>query len=176
MNSTSGDGQSIAAERRRRMVMSQLAERGLQDTRVLEVMGTLQRELFINPDLRHLAYEDCALPIDEGQTISQPFMTGLLAECLRLNGHERVLEIGTGSGYQSAVLAQLAREVISIERQPLLAEGAARLLRDLGFSNVEVVIGDGSRGLPRRGPFDAILVTAGAPQVPAALPQQLADG
>ncbi len=158
------------------MVMQQLAERGVQDTRVLRAMARLPRERFLPRDLRRLAYADCALPIAESQTISQPYMAATLAEALRLRGHERVLEVGTGSGYQAAVLALLCRHVVSIERHPALAERAAGLLRDLGFRNLDVVIGDGSRGWPTRAPYDAILVTAAAPAVPAALVEQLAEG
>jgi protein-L-isoaspartate(D-aspartate) O-methyltransferase len=164
------------AARRDRMVMQQLAERGIHDTRVLNAMGRLPRERFLPPDMQHLAYEDCALPIAENQTISQPYMVAVMAEALRLRGSETLLEVGTGSGYHTALLALLARRVISIERQPFLAERADRLLRDLGFRNLDVVIGDGSRGWPTAAPYEAILVTAGAPAVPQALVAQLAPG
>jgi protein-L-isoaspartate(D-aspartate) O-methyltransferase len=164
------------AERRVRMVMQQLAERGIHDTRVLAAMGRLPRERFVPVDLWHLVYEDCALPIAENQTISQPYMAAVLAEALRLQGHERVLEVGTGSGYQAALLGLLARRVISVERHPFLAERASVLLRDLGFRNLDVMIGDGSRGWPGEAPYDAILVTAAAPGVPQGLVSQLAPG
>jgi len=158
------------------MVLTQLAERGIHDTRVLDVMGRLPRELFLPPDARHLAYEDSALPIAEGQTISQPYMVAIMSEALRVQPHEHVLEVGTGSGYQAAVLALLAGTVISVERHPALAERASALLRDLGLRNISVVIGDGSRGWPGQAPYDAILVTAGAPTVPDNLVAQLAPG
>lgn len=170
-----GNGQA-AAEQRAQMVMRQLAERGIQDIRVLEAMGEVPRERFVAGDVRHLAYEDCALPIAEGQTISQPFMVAAMCEALRLHGPETVLEIGTGSGYAAAVLSRLVRRVISIERHPALAERAAALLRDLGYTNVEVYLGDGSRGWPALAPYDAITVAAGAPTIPEALTQQLRDG
>ncbi len=160
--------------RRQKMVMQQLAERGIHDTRVLDAMGRLPRERFLPADVRHLVYEDCALPIAENQTISQPYMVGIMSEALRLKGGERVLEIGTGSGYQAAILAMLGGQVISVERHPFLAERATVVLRELGFRNIDVVIGDGSRGWPAAAPYDAIIVTAGAPAVPDHLVGQLA--
>jgi protein-L-isoaspartate(D-aspartate) O-methyltransferase len=165
-----------AAEPREQMVLHQLAERGIQDIRVLEAMGEVARERFVAGDVRHLAYEDCALPIAEGQTISQPYMVAAMCEALQLRGPETVLEIGTGSGYAAAVLSRLVRRVVSIERHPALAERAAALLRDLGYTNVEVHLGDGSRGWPAVAPYDAITVAAGAPTVPDALTAQLRDG
>jgi protein-L-isoaspartate(D-aspartate) O-methyltransferase len=170
-----GNGHETA-ERREQMVLRQLAERGIQDIRVLEAMGEVPRERFVAGDVRHLAYEDCALPIAEGQTISQPYMVAAMCEALRLRGPETVLEIGTGSGYAAAVLSRLVRRVVSIERHPALAERAAVLLRELGYTNVEVYLGDGSRGWPIAAPYDAITVAAGAPTVPAALTSQLRDG
>jgi protein-L-isoaspartate(D-aspartate) O-methyltransferase len=172
----SGGNGHEAAEQREQMVLRQLAERGIQDIRVLEAMGEVPRERFVTGDVRHLAYEDCALPIAEGQTISQPYMVAAMCEALRLRGPETVLEIGTGSGYAAAVLSRLARRVVTIERHPALAERAAALLRDLGYTNVEVYLGDGSRGWPVAAPYDAITVAAGAPTVPAALTGQLRDG
>ncbi len=163
-------------ERRAAMVQHQLRERGITDTRVLDVLGSLPRDQFVPPDHRHLAYEDCALPIAEGQTISQPYMVAVMSEALRLTGHERVLEIGTGSGYAAAVLGRLAGRVITIERHPALAEHAAALLKRLDLTNVEVHMGDGSRGWPSAAPYDAIIVTAGAPAVPESLTGQLALG
>ncbi|MGI8587557.1 MAG: protein-L-isoaspartate(D-aspartate) O-methyltransferase [Chloroflexia bacterium] len=165
-----------AEERRRQMVVQQLAERGIHDTRVLEAMSRLPRDRFLAPDLQHLAYSDAALPIAEQQTISQPYMVAVMTEALRLTGAERVLEIGTGSGYQAAVLGMLAREVISVERRPFLAERAGVVLTEFGFRNITVVIGDGSQGWPPRAPYDAIIVTAGAPEVPTSLISQLAPG
>ena len=160
--------------RRRKMVMQQLAERGIHDTRVLDAMGRLPRERFLPPDVRHLVYEDCALPIAENQTISQPYMVGIMSEALRLHSGDRVLEIGTGSGYQAAILGLLGGRVISVERHPFLAERAIVVLKELGFRNIDVVIGDGSRGWPAAAPYDAIIVTAGAPAVPENLVSQLA--
>jgi protein-L-isoaspartate(D-aspartate) O-methyltransferase len=164
------------SERRQRMVLQQLAERGIQDPRVLEAMAEVPRERFVAPDLRPLAYEDCALPIPEAQTISQPYMVAAMAEALRLQGPETVLEIGAGSGYAAAVLSRLARRVVSIERHPALAERAAARLWELGYTNVTVRLGDGSRGWPDDAPYDAISVMAGAPAVPDALLAQLTEG
>jgi protein-L-isoaspartate(D-aspartate) O-methyltransferase len=163
-------------ERRQQMVLHQLAERGIQDPRVLEAMAEVPRERFVAADLRHLAYEDCALPIAERQTISQPYMVAAMCEVLRLHGDETVLEIGTGSGYAAAVLSRLVRRVISVERHPALAERAAARLWELGYTNITVRLGDGTRGWRADAPFDAITVTAGAPAVPEALTAQLADG
>jgi len=142
-------------------------------------MGRVPRELFVPVDYRHLAYEDIALPIGCGQTISQPMVVALMTQALRLGGPERVLEIGTGSGYQAAVLAELVQaggRVVSIERQPALAERAARLLAHLGYTNVEVHTADGSQGWPPGAPYNAALVTAGAPDIPQALVAQLEEG
>jgi len=138
MNGQHGGNGHEAAERRAQMVIRQLAERGIQDIRVLEAMGEVPRERFVAPDVRPLAYEDCALPIAEGQTISQPYMVAAMCEALRLRGPETVLEIGTGSGYGAAVLSILAAEVITVERHPALAERAGAVLRDLAISNVSV--------------------------------------
>jgi protein-L-isoaspartate(D-aspartate) O-methyltransferase len=176
MNGQHGGNGHEAAERRAQMVIRQLAERGIQDIRVLEAMGEVPRERFVAPDVRPLAYEDCALPIAEGQTISQPYMVAAMCEALQLRGPETVLEIGTGSGYAAAVLSRLARRVVSIERHPALAERAAALLRELGYTNVDVYLADGSRGWPTEAPYDVITVAAGAPTVPDALIHQLRDG
>ena len=155
----------------------QLVARGIRDARVLDAMQRVPRERFIPPASRPQAYADRALPIACGQTISQPFMVAVMTEALALEGRERVLEIGTGSGYQTAVLAELAREVISIERWPDLADAARATLAALGYTNVSVVVGDGTLRDPAAAPFDRILVTAGAPRVPDTLQQQLAlDG
>jgi protein-L-isoaspartate(D-aspartate) O-methyltransferase len=155
----------------------QLIARGIRDPRVLEAMRRVPREAFVAPASQALAYADRALPIGSGQTISQPFMVAVMTEALELTGAERVLEIGTGSGYQAAILAELASEVVTIERRPELADAASATLRALGYTNVEVIVGDGTRGHPPSAPFDRILVTAGAPRVPDSLKQQLAtDG
>jgi protein-L-isoaspartate(D-aspartate) O-methyltransferase len=153
----------------------QLVARGIRDTRVLDAMQRVPRELFVPEASQALAYADRALAIDCGQTISQPFMVAVMTEALLLEGGELVLEIGTGSGYQTAILAELAGRVISIERRPQLADEARKTLASLEYDNIEIVIGDGTLGLAGRAPFDRILVTAGAPRVPSALAQQLSS-
>jgi protein-L-isoaspartate(D-aspartate) O-methyltransferase len=151
----------------------QLVARGITDARVLEAMRRVPRESFV-PDAAQLhAYDDRALPIGSGQTISQPYMVAVMSEALRLTGSERVLDVGTGSGYQAAVLGELAREVITIERVPELAEAARARLVALGYTNVDVIVGDGTLGSPARAPFDGILVAAGAPRAPDALKRPL---
>jgi protein-L-isoaspartate(D-aspartate) O-methyltransferase len=161
---------------RERMVASQIVARGLRDPRVVEAMRDIPRHLFVPADARVEAYEDRPLPIGCGQTISQPYMVAIMTATLAVEPEDRVLEIGTGSGYQAAVLARLARSVISIERHPALAARAAATLHELGAANVEVVTGDGSRGYPPAQPYNRILVTAGAPAIPESLKSQLADG
>ena len=161
---------------RLRMVDEQLAARGIKDPRVLSAMGRVPRHLFIEEALRDRAYGDHALPIGERQTISQPYMVALMTQSLELKGAERVLEIGTGSGYQTAVLAELATRVYSIERIAGLADRARRLLASLGYRNVTVKVFDGTYGWKEEAPFDAILVTAGSPEVPAPLTEQLKEG
>ncbi len=158
------------------MVERQLRGRGISDERVLDAMARVPRELFLPEDLRHLAYEDGALPIGFGQTMSQPFIVGTICSLLGLEGDERVLDVGTGSGYQAAVLAELAAEVVTIERMPELAERARGALLEAGHERVEVRIGDGSLGVSDRAPFDAIAVAAAAPTVPPALYAQLVEG
>jgi len=158
------------------MVERQLRQRGISDERVLDAMGRVPRELFLPEDLRHLAYEDGALPIGFGQTMSQPFIVGTICALLQLEGDERVLDVGTGSGYQAAVLAELAAEVVTIERVPELAERARGALVEAGYERVEVHVGDGSLGVSERAPFDAIAVAAAAPIVPPALYAQLVEG
>jgi protein-L-isoaspartate(D-aspartate) O-methyltransferase len=158
------------------MVSEQLERRGIRDPRVLDAMRNVPRHLFVPPERQASAYEDQALPIGDGQTISQPYMVAIMTEALSIAAGARVLEIGTGSGYQAAVLAVLAREVITIERRPGLAAAAEHRLTSLGFTNVKVVVADGSVGYPGAAPYDAVLATAGAPQVPASLRTQLGDG
>jgi protein-L-isoaspartate(D-aspartate) O-methyltransferase len=155
------------------MVERQLRRRGISDERVLAVMARVPRELFVAERLREYAYDDGALPIGHGQTISQPYVVATICSLLSLEGAERVLDVGTGSGYQAAVLAELAAEVVTIERIPELAEEARERLRDAGYVNVEARVGDGSLGVPERAPFDAIAVAAAAPIVPPALYEQL---
>lgn len=157
------------------MVQQQLARRGIADTRVLQAMRSVPREDFLPSQDADFAYADGAQPIDCGQTISQPFMVARMTELLELHPTDRVLEIGTGSGYQTAVLAALAAEVCTVEWHLKLLTAAADRLAQLGIANVRYRCGDGSLGWPAEAPFDAILVTAGAPQVPAPLQAQLAD-
>ena len=154
---------------------SQLRARGIDDPRVLAAMASVPREHFVPAELREHAYDDTALPLPHGQTVSQPFIVAYMAQALALSGEERVLDVGTGSGYAAAVLAELAAEVDSIECVPELAEGARRALAALGLERVSVHLGDGALGLPERAPFDGIAVAAAAPDVPAALGQQLAE-
>jgi protein-L-isoaspartate(D-aspartate) O-methyltransferase len=159
------------------MVDRQIAARGIRDTRVLQALTQVPRHRFVPPALTSHAYADHAMSIGEEQTISQPYMVAVMTEALGLEGPERVLEVGTGSGYQAAVLAELAHEVFSVERIPSLADAADALLRELGYANVRLRTGDGSEGWPEEAPFDAILVTAGAPAPPPSLMDQLSpDG
>jgi len=159
---------------RAQMVNLQLAGRGVNNPRVLEAFRAVPRELFVPPDLAELAYRDAPLPIGQGQTISQPYIVALTAEALRLTGKERVLEIGTGSGYAAAILSLLAKEVFTVERLGDLATQARDRLVRLGYRNVRVLHGDGTLGWPEHRLFDAVAVSAGAPDVPAALLEQLA--
>jgi protein-L-isoaspartate(D-aspartate) O-methyltransferase len=158
------------------MVERQLEARGIKDRRVLDAMREVPRHLFVPAAHRGRAYDDCPLPIDERQTISQPYMVAWMTELLRLEGEETVLEVGTGSGYQAAILSKLARLVFTMERIPLLAEAAKKRLRDMGIENAEVVVGDGTEGLPGHAPYEGIIVTAGSPSVPPRLVEQLVDG
>ena len=158
------------------MVETQIAARGINDPRVLDAMRATPRHLFVPEAARREAYDDRPLPIGEGQTISQPYMVAVMTESLRTDADDRALEIGTGSGYQTSILARLVREVVSIERHEELAARAGSLLDELGFVNVRLIVGDGTEGYRPGAPYDRILVTAGAPVVPAALKDQLADG
>lgn len=158
------------------MVERQLRGRGIRDERVLTAMGRVPRELFVPEELRERAYDDAALPIGSGQTISQPYMVALICELLALRGGERVLDVGTGSGYQAAVLAELAAEVVTIERHAELAERARAALAAAGCERVDVRIGDGTLGVPERAPYAGIAVAAAAPGVPEALYAQLEPG
>jgi len=170
-----GDAAEFEAARRE-MVARQIAGRGIESPRVLEAMTTVPRHLFVPPEHVSKAYADEPLPIGEGQTISQPYMVAAMTDALSLDGRERVLEIGAGSGYQAAVVSLLAREVIAVETQPVLAGLARERLFSLGFKNVRIEVGDGSLGWPSDAPYDAILVTAAAPSVPPPLVDQLTDG
>src|SRR6266513_1251903 len=159
---------------RRRMVASQLASRGIQDCRVLAAMAWVPREWFLPPHLAREAYEDAPLPIGSGQTISQPLIVALMTEALAPRRRDRVLEIGTGSGYQTAILARRTARVYTIERLPDLLVEAEERFRRLGLTNIETRLGDGAAGWPEEGPFDGIIVAAAAPRVPEALTAQLA--
>lgn len=161
---------------RHRMVADQIASRGITDARLLEVLREVPRHVFVPPDQKRSAYIDAPLPIGDRQTISQPYIVALMTSLLELRGDETVLEIGTGSGYQAAILSRLAGQVYTVERFERLASEARQRLKDLGYENVKVVVGDGSAGLPEFAPYDGMLVTAAAPRVPAPLEHQLADG
>jgi protein-L-isoaspartate(D-aspartate) O-methyltransferase len=161
---------------RRSMVESQLRARGIRDERVLSAMFLVPRHEFVSAEYRDQAHEDHPIPIGEGQTLSQPYIVAIMLEALALKPTDTVLEVGTGSGYQTALLAELARQVYSVERHVSLARTAQATLVRLGYTNVEVVLGDGSHGLPERAPFDAIIVSAAAPQIPPPLFAQLREG
>jgi len=161
---------------RKKMVDSQLRSRGVRDERVLRAMEKIPRHLFVEEGLRDQAYSDHPLPIGERQTISQPYIVALMTEALSLEGTEKILEVGTGSGYQAAVLAELADRVFSIERIAKMADRARRILGALRYSNVLIKVGDGTYGWKDEAPFDGIIVTAGAPKVPETLVAQLAVG
>lgn len=166
----------MSIEDEQRELRQQLQARGLKNQRVLNVMQHTRRDLFVPDELRSQAYVDQALPIESEQTISQPYMVALMTQELGLTGTERVLEIGTGSGYQTAILSQLCQEVVTVERLSELSAPAQRILAELGYTNIEFYIGDGTLGCPDRAPFDGIIVTAAAPEVPAPLFRQLALG
>ena len=161
---------------RQQMAETQLRARGVRAERVLAAMARVPRHLFVPEHFHAQAYEDHPIPIGFGQTISQPYIVALMLEALSVQSSDAVLEVGTGSGYQTALLAELASRVFSIERHAALAQNAERILRNLGYSNVMVVVGDGSQGLPDYAPFERIIVSAAARQVPVALFQQLAEG
>lgn len=158
------------------MVEQHLRARGIRDPRVLDAMGALPRHLFVPPDSMAVAYSDHPLSIGHGQTISQPYMVAAMTEALELRGAERVLEVGAGCGYQAAILARLAREVVALELEPRLAESAARRLAALGVANAQILAGDASAGFAERAPYDCIVVSAAARFVPQPMLQQLAEG
>jgi protein-L-isoaspartate(D-aspartate) O-methyltransferase len=164
------------ANLRNRMVTEQIISRGIKDERVLDAMRRVPRHWFIPEEYANIAYSDSPLPIGYGQTISQPYIVALMTELLELEGDENVLEVGTGSGYQAALLAYLARQVHTIERHAELAEKANEVLLRMGLTNVLVHVGDGTLGLPKYAPFQAVMVTAAAPHVPQPLFDQLAEG
>ena len=161
---------------RQAMVETQVLSRGIRDSRVLAAMLKVPRHVFVDTELQFQAYEDRPLGIGADQTISQPYMVALMTEALGLRGREKVLEIGTGSGYQTAILAELAAKVFSLERLTELAQKAEELLASLGYTNIEIMVGDGTAGLKEEAPFDGILVTAGAPSIPLPYLEQLAVG
>jgi protein-L-isoaspartate(D-aspartate) O-methyltransferase len=169
-----GGGDGYGGYRAR--LVEALRAQGIQDLAVLRAFAATPRHAFVPPAQRHRAYEDVALPIGGGQTISRPFTQARYLEALRLTGHERVLEVGTGSGYQTALLAAVAAQVFTVERVRSLAEAAQRVLRDVGLANVSMLVGDGTLGWSAYGPYDAILVAAGGPEVPPPLVEQLAPG
>jgi protein-L-isoaspartate(D-aspartate) O-methyltransferase len=158
------------------MVEHQIRRRGIRDSRVLQAFLRVPRHLFVPPEYREEAYEDRAVPIGEQQTISQPYMVALMTEAVALTGTERVLEVGTGSGYQAAILSMLCAEVFTVERRPALAARAGRVLAELGIGNFTLAVGDGAHGYPEAAPFDAIVVTAAARAIPTSLRGQLAEG
>ncbi|MBI4685687.1 MAG: protein-L-isoaspartate(D-aspartate) O-methyltransferase [Nitrospirae bacterium] len=157
------------------MVETQLIPRGIKDTRVLDAMRRVPRHLFVGEPIQFKAYDDMALPISEEQTISQPYMVAIMTELLELKGGEKVLEIGTGSGYQAAILAELSQEVFTAERIPVLAKIAEERFSALGYTNIHVRASDGTLGWPEESPFDRILITAGSPKIPQPLIEQLSD-
>ena len=155
------------------MIRYQIKGRGIRDERVLSAMSSIPREIFVLEGEKDNAYLDCPLPIGMGQTISQPFMVALMTQCLSLIGSESVLEVGTGSGYQAAILSKLAKMVYTVERFNNLADRAQKILKELEIKNVKVIVGDGSKGLKEYSPYDGIIVTAGAPEIPKSLIEQL---
>jgi len=176
-NSAPGeDPETIFREARRTMIERDIARRGIKDQRLLQVMATLPRHLFVPEEMRSSAYQDRPLPIGAGQTISQPYIVAFMTELLELKGGERVLEIGTGSGYQAAVLAALVEEVFSVEIRAELSARAERTLKQLGIQNVKLRVGNGFYGWAEGAPFDAIMVTAAAPKIPSPLWNQLREG
>ena len=173
---TTQQGDAELARARERMVATQIAARDVRDARTLAALRKVPRHLFVPAPLVAQAYDDHPLPIGEGQTISQPYIVAFMTEALRLEGGEKVLEIGTGSGYQAAVLAEIAARVFTIEIVAPLAEQSRQRLAQLGYANVSVRAGDGYAGWPEEAPFDAIMITAAAPRIPEPLRQQLRDG
>jgi protein-L-isoaspartate(D-aspartate) O-methyltransferase len=166
----------VFTAQRRKMVESQLRARGIRDERVLAAMSRVPRHEFVSAEYRDQIYEDHPIPLGEGQTISQPFIVAIMLQALALDPADLVLEVGTGSGYLTALLAELTRHVYSVERHTSLAQTAQSTLARLGCTNVDVLVGDGSKGLPNRAPFDAIVVSAAAPQIPPPLFEQLREG
>ena len=175
-NGHTGQEDAAYTSARQTMVTQQIKKRGIRDERVLHALTHVPRHLFVPPAYRHRAYQDEPLPIGQGQTISQPYIVALMSERLHLTGTEKVLEIGTGSGYQAAVLSHLAKQVYSVEILPQLMDTARQRLQQLGYTNVTVIQGDGNLGWEQESPYDAIIVTAAALHIPPTLIQQLAEG
>jgi len=173
---TSSADLALFSSLRQRMVDAQLRARGVSDQRVLGAMTRVPRHEFVPERYRDQAYEDHPIPIGEDQTISQPYIVAVMLQALNLSPAKNVLEIGTGSGYVTALLAEMTARVVSIERHPALADAARKLLAGMGYNNIRVVAGDGSHGFPEAAPYDAILVSAAAPELPPALVSQLAEG
>lgn len=171
-----GDQEAKFLTLRQRMVDSQLRARGITDERVLDAMLRVPRHEFAPERYQDQAYEDHPLPIGEGQTISQPYIVALMLEALALSPNDRTLEVGTGSGYVTALLAELGAQVFSVERHAILADGARELIARLGYANVKIIVGDGTQGFPEGAPYNAIMVSAAAAQLPLALLAQLAEG
>ncbi|MEW6068588.1 MAG: protein-L-isoaspartate(D-aspartate) O-methyltransferase [Nitrospirota bacterium] len=163
-------------ELREFMVKTQLVPRGIKDERVLNAMRKVPRHIFVAEHIQHKAYDDTALSIGESQTISQPYMVAVMTELLEIKGNERVLEVGTGSGYQVAILAELAKEVYSVERIAALSKKAEEKIRSLGYNNTYFKVGDGTLGWPEQAPFDRIIITAGTPKIPEPITGQLSEG
>jgi len=161
---------------REQMVRMQIIARGVKDPRVLEAMRAVPRHFFVPESFRAYSYKDQPLPIGQGQTISQPYIVAFMTEALELAGHERILEIGTGSGYQAAILAELVKEVYTIEIIDILGNRAKKVLQGLGYKNIHVMIGDGYKGWPEKAPFDAVIVTCAPEDIPAPLVEQLKEG
>ena len=176
MNFWQKDNKDIFSLARERMVRDQIEARGIKDKRLLNVMRKIPRHLFVEEALRNQAYNDYPLPIGEGQTISQPYIVALMTEALELKGQEKVLEIGTGCGYQTAILAELAQSVFTIERVPTLMQRAKAILDSLGYFNVAYKTGNGTLGWPEVAPFQGIIVTAAAPEIPQPYVEQLEPG
>ncbi len=168
--------ESVYEAERKNMVEYQIRRRGIKDNKVLKAMGKVARHLFVPEEVRDLAYQDEPLPIGKGQTISQPYIVAFMTEALKLDGNEKVLEIGTGSGYQTAILAEIVKEVYTVELIPELSKKAQSVLNELGYTNIHYLIGDGSRGWPEESPYDAILVSAAPATIPESLVNQLKVG
>ncbi|HDY87185.1 MAG TPA: protein-L-isoaspartate(D-aspartate) O-methyltransferase [bacterium] len=175
-NCTSAENPENYSRLREQMVKRQIIARGVKDEQVIKAMRTVPRHLFVPEGNRSMAYDDTPLPIGEGQTISQPYIVAFMTDCLKLKPEDRILEIGTGSGYQAAILAELVKEVYTIEIIPVIGNRASKLLDEMGYTNVHVMVGDGFKGWPEKAPFDAIIVTCAPDEIPKTLVNQLSEG